>query len=78
MIDRSGEPSGEAVIVSAKIGAGHDGAAELMVHVRYPNGAVTSVSIDAEAGFRLMSNCGVGAVEALEGHPWRRMLEARD
>jgi hypothetical protein len=65
----------EAVIVGAEIGPGHDGSAELTVRLRYPNGGESVVSIDADAGFRLMRNCGVQDVEALKGQPWRRMLE---
>jgi hypothetical protein len=67
--------SGEAVIVGAQIAAGHDGAAELVVTLRYANGGEAKVSIDAETGFTLMRNCGVSDVAGLTGHPWRRMLK---
>jgi hypothetical protein len=67
--------AGEAVIVGAEVAAGHDGAAELVVRLRYANGAEASVSIDAEAGFELMKNCGVADVAGLAGQPWRRLLK---
>lgn len=67
--------SGEAVIVGAEIAAGHDGAAELLVTLRYANGSQAQVAIDAEAGFALMRNCGASDLAGLTGQPWRRMLK---
>ncbi len=67
--------SGEAVIVGAQVAAGHDGAAELVVTLRYANGGEAQVAIDADIGFTLMKNCGVSDVAGLAGHPWRRMLK---
>jgi hypothetical protein len=64
----------EAVIVGAEIAPGHDGAAELLVRLRHPNGAEDTVSIDAEIGFRLMRNCGAADLAALAGQSWRRMM----
>jgi hypothetical protein len=65
----------EAVIVSAEIAAGHDGEADLVVRVRYENGAVAPVTIDAETAMKLMNACGVSAINELPGHPWRKVLE---
>lgn len=70
----SGEPR-EAIIVGAQISAGHDGAAELLVRLRYGNGAEDAIAIDAEAGFELMRNCGASDLSGLAGQPWRRMLK---
>lgn len=67
-----------AVIVGAEIAAGHDGAAELVVTLRYDNGAQASVAIDAEAGFALMRNCGASDLAGLAGQPWRRMLKGEE
>lgn len=64
----------DAVIISAEIVAGHDGEAELDLRLRYKNGIVGHVVVDAVAGFRLMRNCGVDNVAALAGHGWRRIL----
>ena len=68
------EPA-EAVIVGAEIAAGHGGAAELLVRLRYANGAEGWISIDADAGFDLMKNCGASDLSGLAGQPWRRMLK---
>jgi hypothetical protein len=65
----------EAVIAGAEIGAGHDGAAELVVRVRYPGGAEGAIALDAHAGFKLMQNCGAADLAGLAGQPWRRMIE---
>ncbi len=46
----------DAVIVSAEIAAGHDGQADLVVRVRYENGAVASVTLlDPDTALKLMS-----------------------
>lgn len=64
----------EAVIVDAVIGAGHDGAAELVVTLRYENGATAPVVLDAQAGFSLMRNCGASSLAELAGRSWRNLL----
>ena len=66
----------ETVIVGAEIGAGHDGAAEMVLSLKYTNGVVAFVSLDADVGFTLMNNCGVASIEELKGHSWRRILES--
>lgn len=65
----------ETIIVGAEIGAGHDGAAEMIVSLRYGNGVVGQVALDADVGFTLMQNCGVASINELKGHSWRRILE---
>lgn len=65
----------EAVIAGAEIAGGHDGAAELVVRLRHPNGVESSVVLDAEIGFGLMRNCGAAQVSELAGHSWRKILE---
>ena len=42
-------PAAEPIITAADIVAGHDGQAEISVHVRYPNGAVRDISFPHEA-----------------------------
>lgn len=66
--------SGEAVIVAAEIAAGHDGSAELVVRLRYPNGALACVTLDEETGLKLMQTSGAEKVEALAGKSWRAIL----
>ena len=67
--------SDEAVIVGAEIVAGHDGAAELLVRLRHPNGAEGPVILDEETGLKLMKACGATHVDDLTGQSWRRILE---
>ena len=64
----------EAVIVRAEIAAGHDGAAELVVQLRHPNGAEEPVILDAEHGLDLMRRCGAATLDDLAGHSWRKIL----
>jgi hypothetical protein len=65
----------EAVIVSAEICAGHDGAAGLLLNVRYQNGVVGPVVLDPDAGFKLMRACRVADIANLAGQSWRKVLE---
>jgi len=64
----------EPVIVGAEITAGHDGSAELVVRIRYPNGAVGSVTLDEETGLRLLHDSGARLVDDLAGRSWRAIL----
>ena len=65
----------EPVIRGAVVAAGHDGQAQLVVRVKYENGAIASVTLDAERARRLMDNCGVERAEDLRGQPWQRFLD---
>lgn len=67
--------SDEAVIIDAGVGAAHDGEAELVLQLRYPNGVVAPVILDAEVGFALMKSCGVDRMDDLAGHSWKKILE---
>lgn len=68
-------PPAEAVIVGAEVAAAHDGQAELVVRILYPNGVVGSVQLDAAAGFALMKNCNIDSLTGLTGQSWRKILE---
>jgi hypothetical protein len=65
----------EAIILDAVVAPGHDGAAELVVSLRHPNGGLETVALDAELGFHLMKCCGVSSAADLPGKPWQRILE---
>ncbi len=65
----------EAVIVSAEIVAGHDGAAELLVRLRHSNGVEGPVVLDEDTGLKLMKTCGASHVDDLAGQSWRRIVE---
>ena len=58
---------GEAVVVSAEVSAGHDGEAELTLSVRFENGVVAPVVLDAEAGFDVLAGCRAAGVGDLVG-----------
>jgi hypothetical protein len=62
----------EAIVVGAGITAGHDGHADLVVHVRHENGVVTPVVLDGETGLRLLA--GANDIETLIGRSWRDVL----
>lgn len=67
--------SGEAVIVAAEIAAGHDGSAEMVVRLRYPNGAEAVVTLDEETGLKLMQTSGARQIGELAGASWRAIVE---
>jgi hypothetical protein len=64
----------EAVIHDAVVAPGHDGQAVLVVRVRFGNGAVDSVTLDADCARRLLEDCAVDTAEQLRGQPWDRLL----
>jgi hypothetical protein len=68
----------ETVIVGAEISAGHDGAAELTLMLRYENGVTAPVVVDAYVGFALMRNCSASCLADLKGRSWRHFLEGMD
>ena len=61
----------EAVIVGADIVAGHDGSAELVVRLLYPDGSELPVLLDEDTGLKLMEACGASSLEELYGQSWR-------
>ena len=65
----------EAEIADAIVAPGHDGEAELEVRVRYENGALGSVRLDADCARRLLEKCGVDSPSELAGQPWQRLLD---
>jgi hypothetical protein len=68
----------ETEIVSVAVTAGHDGAAELTLMLRYENGVTAPVTVDARVGFALMRNCGATSLDDLPGQSWRNFLEGLD
>jgi hypothetical protein len=67
--------SPEATLVGAELAAGHDGQAEMVLRIRYPNGVVGSVLLDAAAGYALMRNCNIESLDGLAGQSWRKVLQ---
>ena len=64
----------EPVIEHAEISPGHGGQAELLVRVRYENGALGDVTLDARCAEQLMRDCNATSIEELAGQPWHRIL----
>jgi hypothetical protein len=65
----------EPVIADAIVAPGHDGEAQLVVRLRYENGAVGSVTLDADCARKLMEDCGAASAADLRGQPWQRLLD---
>lgn len=74
----AGAADASTVIVGAQIIAGHDGSAELLVTVRYPNGALGQVALDEDTGLDVMRACGAADLADLTGRSWREILERLD
>jgi hypothetical protein len=68
----------DPVIEGAVVAPGHDGQAVLVVRVRHPNGAVDSVTLDADCARKLLEDCAADGVEALRGQPWQRLQDVLD
>ncbi len=66
----------DPVIIGAEIGAGHDGSAELVLTLRFGPERITRVTLDTDAGMRLMRSCDARDIADLSGHSWRKVLEA--
>jgi hypothetical protein len=58
------------VVESATVGPGHDGRAELVVALRHPNGATTTISLDEEALAGLLTTGVVTSLDDLPGRRW--------
>ena len=60
----------DAVISAAEVAAGHDGRAEILLQLTYPNGARTSVSLPAEACLDALDRAGITEIGDLVGRAW--------
>ena len=72
----NGRPARGPFIEGAALAAGHDGFPELVLRIRYENGALGNVIVDNAAGIRLMARCGAERIEALAGQSWREVRNA--
>ena len=59
-----------ATIEAAEVAAGHDGRAELVLRLRYPNGASAELRLDEEAAAFALDAAGITRLEDLTGKPW--------
>lgn len=60
----------EAIIEAAELAAGHDGRVELVLRLRYPNGASAELRLDEEAAALALDAAGVTHIDDLTGKPW--------
>jgi len=66
--------STEPVIASCCIGPGHDGRAEVVAELLYPNGGRSWLSIGEEAITRAIDAAGVTSLDGLTGQPWTVLI----
>jgi hypothetical protein len=64
----------EPTIVDARLAVGHDGIAEMTVHVRYPNGAVRDICFPHDAIGPVLDAGGITSLDQLIGRPWTVLL----
>ena len=62
-------------VLDALVVAGHDGAAELLVRVRYDNGVVGNTVLSADVGFELMQTAGAESLSELVGRSWLEVIK---
>ena len=67
---------GEPTIVAARMAPGHDGSAEVSVHVQYPNGAVRDISFPHAVIVPVLDATGITSLDQLVGQPWTILLGA--
>jgi hypothetical protein len=67
--------SPDAVIESAEVGPSHDGTAEAVLGVRYPNGALRHVAVGPELLAPVLEQRGLEDLAGLVGLPWSVLVE---
>jgi len=67
-----------AHITDARVAAGHDGSAELVVSLCHDNGGTDRVTLTAVMAERLLAVCGVASIDALAGQSWRHLMQVLD
>ena len=64
----------EPAIHDAVVAPGHDGQAVLVVRVRHENGAIDTITLEADKARRLLESCSAESLDGLRGQPWQRLL----
>lgn len=64
------------IISRVKLGAAHDGEAEMVLTILYENGGETQVALDGYAADHLMAACAAGTADALVGQGWQPVRDA--
>jgi len=62
------------VIVSAMLAPGHDGQAEVVVELLYPNGGRSRLSVTHTAVTSALQSAGVHHLDELAGRPWTVLI----
>ena len=65
-----------AVIAATRVGAAHDGAAELVVTLRHAGGGESEVRLDEPAAAALLDACGAVGTAELAGVGWEQVRDA--
>ena len=65
-----------ALIAATRVGAAHDGTAELVVTLRHAGGGESEVRLDEPAAAALLEACGAAGPEELAGFGWERVRDA--
>jgi hypothetical protein len=58
------------LVTAATLGPGHDGRAEVVIDLAYPNGGHTQLSIAQEVVTRVLDAAGLTSLEQLAGISW--------
>jgi hypothetical protein len=66
----------EAVIEAVRVAAAHDGDAELLVALRFRNGGLSHIALDAFAACHLLEAVGAASADALVGVRWEHVRDA--
>ena len=64
----------EPVVIGVDITAGHDGTAEMVIHIQHENGVVAPVVLDQETSLELMRTSGAASTDELIGRRWRDLF----
>ena len=63
----------EAVIAGARVGAAHEGVAELVVTLAHQGGGTSEVALDHLATSALLASCDANGPDDLIGAPWQKV-----
>ncbi|MFM2421485.1 MAG: hypothetical protein RL291_15 [Pseudomonadota bacterium] len=65
-----------ATVSRVQVAAAHDGEAELVVTLTYPNGGTSLVTLDEFAARSLLVSCAAETADDLIGASWERVRDA--
>ena len=65
---------GEPVIIGALLTVGHDGEAEAIIELRFPNGARQGVTFTCDVLAGALDRAGINELDELVGHSWSVLL----